>query len=290
MITRDPLTSMGLPPPPHSLVDLDRVVGWTHGTTVGFTGFADEREARKAAWLAHRTIARRLTRGSGLPIPFEARSLEVERRDGRDVIVADGEPIATLLRPAVGSLAGTDWHAIEVEVPAPVDHVRVRALAYLAYRSLRRSGIAWSMLDHSIEPEPMLAEVEALAGSAHSTSEAHESWWGREKLELAARRIAEGVSAIGYGRERFANRIEPIRRDRGAPVPRESTRPFTPVFMTAVLVAGLLVVLLVTLIGRVVGPLRDSEAIVTVVMAMVTLFVVARSQHPDSDVGVDSPG
>ena len=154
-------THMSLPPPPtHSLVDLDREVGWTNGRTIGFTGFADEHEAAGAAWLAHRTIARRLANDGSLPIPVDAQSLSLESRDGREVILTGERPIATLVRPGVGSRAGVDWYAFEIDVPPPADHVRVHALAYLVYRTLRRSGMLWSLwkLPEHREPTPVPVE------------------------------------------------------------------------------------------------------------------------------------
>src|SRR3954467_8929632 len=51
-------------PPPFEmdLMDANRAVGWIVGDTIGFRGFGDETEATHAAWVAHRTLARRPSR------------------------------------------------------------------------------------------------------------------------------------------------------------------------------------------------------------------------------------
>ena len=57
---------LDLPPPPAlDLSEMDRPVRWIEDDVVGFRGFADEHEAAHAAWVAHRTLARRLARMTG---------------------------------------------------------------------------------------------------------------------------------------------------------------------------------------------------------------------------------
>jgi hypothetical protein len=128
------------------LMDGDRVVGWVSGRTVGFRGFADEHEAAHAAWVAYRTLARRVARRRGTrPIPIDTVPVRLVWRDGREVILASGRAVATLIRPGAKSRSGAHSFGFEVEVPAPANELRVRAKAHLMYRTLRRSGIRWAM-------------------------------------------------------------------------------------------------------------------------------------------------
>jgi hypothetical protein len=134
------------------LMDGDRVVGWASGRTVGFRGFADEHEAVHAAWVAYRTLARRVARREGTrPIPVDTVPLRLVWRDGREVILASGRMIGTLVRPGAKSRSGAHSFGFEVEVPAPADELMVRAKAHLMYRTLRRSGIRWGMWRPGVE-------------------------------------------------------------------------------------------------------------------------------------------
>src|SRR5690349_10317210 len=86
------------------LMDGDRVVGWASGRTVGFRGFADEHEAAHAAWVAYRTLARRVARRRGTrPVPIDTVPLRLVWCDGREVILASGRVVATLIRPGAES-------------------------------------------------------------------------------------------------------------------------------------------------------------------------------------------
>src|SRR5688572_21925667 len=90
------------------LMDADHVVGWISGDTIGFRGFGDEPEATHAAWIAHRTLARRFARTHGTSlVPVDIEPLALERGDagGADVILASNRPIATLVRPGSHSRA-----------------------------------------------------------------------------------------------------------------------------------------------------------------------------------------
>lgn len=150
---------LGLPPPPLELelIDAGRVAGRIRGDAVSFRGFADETEAAHAAWVAHRTLARRLARMLGArPIPVDSEPLAIERRDGAEVIVAGGaggRPIATLLRPERDVADGADGagsFGFEIRVPgiaadAPANELQVRAAAHQMYRALRKSGLRWAM-------------------------------------------------------------------------------------------------------------------------------------------------
>jgi len=154
MISRD-----ARPPFAADLMDRDRVVGWASGRTVGFRGFADEHEAMHAAWVAYRTLARRVARRRGTrPVPIDTVPLRLVWRDGREVILASGRVVATLIRPDAKSRSGANSFGFELEIPAPADELMVRAKAHLMYRTLRRSGIRWAMWRSESEiPEEQVA-------------------------------------------------------------------------------------------------------------------------------------
>ncbi|MGQ0713693.1 MAG: hypothetical protein ACT4PJ_08160 [Gemmatimonadaceae bacterium] len=129
-----------------SLVDAGHKVGWVAGDVVGFRGFAGEVEAAHAAWVAHRAIASRLARRSGeWPVPIDTEPLAMQRGDDGDVILASSRPIGTLLRPGPDSLSGPDSFGFEIRSPHPTDELGMRAKAYLAYRTLRKSGVRWAL-------------------------------------------------------------------------------------------------------------------------------------------------
>lgn len=132
-------------PPPSTLHlnDAERTVGWINGDRVGFRGFATDEEAAHAAWVAYRTIRRRLARSHGLrPIPIGTEPLALQRDSDRWLIVASGGPIATLVEP---DRAVTDdaSYGFELAIPQPADEVLARAMAHLIYRTLRKSGVRW---------------------------------------------------------------------------------------------------------------------------------------------------
>ena len=138
---------LALPPPLDlDLVDAGRAAGWIAGNTVGFRGFDDETEAAHAAWVAHRTIARRLARTHGMrPVPVDIEPLAIQRVEAKEMILASGRPIAALVRPGPDSRSGVDSFGFELLIPTPISELEVRAMAYLVYRTLRKSGIRWAM-------------------------------------------------------------------------------------------------------------------------------------------------
>jgi len=138
---------LALPPPlDFELVDAGRTTGWIADNAVGFRGFGDETEAAHAAWVAHRAIARRLARTHGMrPVPVDIEPLAIQRVDGKDMILASGRPIATLVRPGSDSRSGADSFGFELLIPTPITELEARALAYLTYRTLRKSGIRWAL-------------------------------------------------------------------------------------------------------------------------------------------------
>jgi hypothetical protein len=138
---------MDLPPPSQlDLLDMGRVVGWIDGSRVGFLGFADEREVASAAWLAYRTMSRRLARRLRIrPIPVDTEPLALAKHGNREVILASGRPIATLLRPGRDSRSGPHAFGFTVNLPPPADELTVRSMAYSIYRTLRKSGLPWAL-------------------------------------------------------------------------------------------------------------------------------------------------
>jgi hypothetical protein len=134
-------------PPPHSfqLIDAEHVVGWVKGVKVGFRGFLDEHEAAHAAWMAYRTVARRMARKYGTRrIPIDSEPLALARRSGEDAIHAGNREIATLVRPG-DHRVGADSFGFEISIPSAADEVTIRAKAFLIYRTLRKSGLRWSL-------------------------------------------------------------------------------------------------------------------------------------------------
>ncbi|AHG92813.1 hypothetical protein J421_5278 (plasmid) [Gemmatirosa kalamazoonensis] len=154
-------TPSRLPTPPPLALDLShagRPVGWVRGDTIGFRGFASNVEAAHAAWVAYRAVALRLAKTDGRrPIPVDIGRLTLsagddgDDGDDRTVVMASGQPIATLLPPDPGSRSG-DSFGFELRVPAPTYETRMRAMAYLAHRALRKSGVRWALWARDGQP------------------------------------------------------------------------------------------------------------------------------------------
>ncbi len=136
---------LAVPPPSMlHLNDADRTVGWINGDRVGFRGFATDEEAAHAAWVAHRTLTRRLARSHNLrPVPIGSEPLALRRDGDEELIVASSGPIATLIRPEYDGEGEPDSHGFEIPIPQPADEVLVRAMAHLIYRTIRKSGLRW---------------------------------------------------------------------------------------------------------------------------------------------------
>ena len=163
-----PITNYLPEPPPvgrHFVLDLldgDRVVGWLRPDAIGFTGFANETEASHAAWVAYRALSRRLARRDGRrPVPIETEPLRlVPEQDGR-IIAGSSDRIAKLVEPAVTDSRGNGF-GFELRLDAPMDEISVRAKAHHIYRTLRRSGIRWSMWRPVRGPAPVRARAAAV--------------------------------------------------------------------------------------------------------------------------------
>ena len=133
-------------PPPHvELIDGDRSVGWIRGDAIGFRGFGTAIDAAHAAWIAHRTLAQRIAREeNGRPIPIDTEPLVLDARDASTRILASGRAIATLVTSDT-TPACTPAYGFEIRVPAPTDALRMRSMAHLVYRTIRKSGVRWAL-------------------------------------------------------------------------------------------------------------------------------------------------
>ena len=159
-----------LPPPLDlDLVDAGRVAGWIAGNEVGFRGFADEVEATHAAWVAYRTLTRRFARTHGMrPVPVDIEPLALQRVEGKEMILAAGKPIAHLVRPGSDSRSGVDSYGFELSIPTPTSELETRAVAYLMYRTLRKSGVRWALWRPDV---PQAAETSVKQPSIDAASE-----------------------------------------------------------------------------------------------------------------------
>ena len=148
---------LGLPPPLElDLMDAGRAVGWISGHGVGFRGFAGEVEAAHAAWVAYRTLSRRLARRYGTrPIPVDIEPVALQRRGADEVILAGGRKIATLIRPGPHSPTGPDSFGFEIAIPLVTDELGMRSKAYFIYRTLRKAGIRWALWESAGAGEPL---------------------------------------------------------------------------------------------------------------------------------------
>ncbi len=140
-------TQLGLPPPGAlELIDGDRVVGWVKNNRVGFLGFGSADEAAHAAWVAYRTMSRRLARRTGArPVPIDVEPLAIHRSGDLEMIAASGREFARLVRFAPEDGEGSPNVGFEITVPSVQAELDVRAKAYAMYRTIRKSGIAWEM-------------------------------------------------------------------------------------------------------------------------------------------------
>src|SRR5688500_17075197 len=155
---------MALPPPLGlELIDGERVVGWIAGRSFGFGGFGSEAEAAGAAWVAYRTVARRLAQRAGKrPIPIDVEPVALTWRGDRPVILASYREIATLVPPGREGRTDASSFGFELEVPGPADELTLRSLSHMVYRTLRRSGVRWTLW----LPDPVRTESRSRATAA----------------------------------------------------------------------------------------------------------------------------
>lgn len=143
-------------PPRLELRDGDRLVGLIDGDIVRFRGFGTESGAARAAAIAHQAMLRRLARGNrGTTSETEANLSTVRRTTDHANATTNGRPVGRVLRFLAESMDGDDTgdFAFEVRVPAPIDEVRMRGMAYVMYRALRSSGVAWPLFRPATAPE-----------------------------------------------------------------------------------------------------------------------------------------
>jgi hypothetical protein len=232
---------LALPPPLDlDLVDAGRAVGWVADNAVGFRGFGDETEAAHAAWVAHRTIARRLARTHGTQsVPVDIEPLAIQRVEAKEMILASGRPIAALVRPGPDSRSGVDSFGFELVIPTPITELEARAMAYLTYRTLRKSGIRWAMW----RPAPQPAnETSTAPTSVETVIDPTQSIDARtndvpERRSRVARALPAVVTGEGApGLTKVALTVLPLA---AAAVLAVGVAPFVPIPLAAVLFAGM---------------------------------------------------
>ena len=231
---------LALPPPLDlDLVDADRAAGWIADNAVGFRGFGDETEAAHAAWVAHRTIARRLARTHGMrPVPVDIEPLAIQRVEAKEMILASGRPIATLVRPGPDSRSGVDSFGFELMIPTPVTELEARAMAYLTYRTLRKSGIRWAMW----RPVPQPAETSTAPTSVEPVIDPTRSIDARtnDVPERRSRRVRVLPAVVtGEGTTRLTKVALTVLPLAAAAVLAVGVAPFVPIPLAAVLFSGM---------------------------------------------------
>jgi hypothetical protein len=179
-------------PPQLELRDADRVVGWIEGDVVRFRGFDSQRGAAQAAAVAHQAMLRRLARGSRATPSANESDLSTVRRAADDAIArANGRPVASVLRSFVDGLRSADRgdFAFEIRVPEPIDELRMRGMAYVMYRALRSSGVAWPLLRRA-SPAEELATAPARAAEAAPESTGQRIGGGASGLQRLLERAS----------------------------------------------------------------------------------------------------
>ena len=174
-MTTVPASDLHSLPPPLELRDADLLVGWIDGDFVQFRGFASETGAAQAAAVAHQAMVRRLARGTGgAPAANESNLAVVRRTNDHANAPANSGRVASVLRSVVDGIRGADSgdFAFEIRVPPPVDELRMRGMAYVMYRALRSSGVAWPLWSHAVAPEALTAmATRTVDGPNESTSD-----------------------------------------------------------------------------------------------------------------------
>jgi hypothetical protein len=135
----------------------ERRAGWIAGDRIGFVGFGDHVQAVQGAWIAHRTLMRRIAGDSGAAlVPAGPIAFALEPRGAEELILANEEPIALLVRPGASRTAKS--YGFEIRVPSDPDELSLRASAYRMSLALRSSGIAWPMTRASAAPAEVTTE------------------------------------------------------------------------------------------------------------------------------------
>jgi hypothetical protein len=201
---------MALPPPSGlELIDGDRVVGWIADRSFGFGGFGSEAEAAGAAWVAYRSVARRLAQRAGKrQIPIDVEPLTLTWQGDRPVILASNREIAALVPPGRDGRTDANSFGFELEVPGSADELTLRSLSHMVYRTLRRSGVRWTMW----LPDPVRTEsrsrvkaVDALVPTLSADGRQDRSTDGDHRAAPKRRRLREIASFDWRG----ARRVKP---------------------------------------------------------------------------------
>jgi len=147
-------------PPPLELRDGDLLIGWIDGDMVRFRGFGSARGAAHAAVVAQQAMLRRLARGNrATASEMEADLGTLRRMTDHPNATANGRPVASVLRTFLEGIGGgstTDF-TFELRVPSPIDELHMRGMAYVMYRALRSSGVAWPLVRPAAVPEALTA-------------------------------------------------------------------------------------------------------------------------------------
>lgn len=140
----------------------DRQTGWISGNRVGFVGFSDHLQAVQAAWVAHRAMMRRMA-PIGTPPSDHRTTFALAWDGGKEVIFANGEPIAALVRPNSTGPSASESFGFEIRIPGHVDEVSVRATAYRMSLALRSSGIAWTTQPEKAAPTTLVHDAPSVS-------------------------------------------------------------------------------------------------------------------------------
>jgi hypothetical protein len=178
-------------PSPLELRDGDVLVGRIDGDVVSFRGFGSQADAAQAAAIAHQAMLRRLARGSrDTSSPNESDLAAVRRASDHANGRGNSRPVASVLRAVVDGIRGGNGgdFAFEIRVPPPIHEVRMRGMAYVMYRALRSSGVAWPLLRPAVAPE------ELPVGAAQSDARKQSAREGARARRDAIRRFLDRVS------------------------------------------------------------------------------------------------
>lgn len=168
-------TRLAEPPPARSGIADRDAARWVAAGVVGFGGFASAAEAAHAAWIAHRTLARRDAQSRGAPLA-DADPPTVARRHGRDLVIVGGHEIASLVSAgadAAGEGRARATYGFELRLLPPADELHARAASYLIDRELRSSRPAPAALAAAVDlpagdslaaPRPAAARTPSACG------------------------------------------------------------------------------------------------------------------------------
>jgi hypothetical protein len=117
--------------------------------------------------------------------------LAIQQVDAKEMILASGRPIAALVRPDPDSRSGVDSFGFELLIPTPITELDGRAMAYLVYRTLRKSGVRWAMWrpDAWRVAEASTAQTSADTATDATTNGDAETNAGTERTSRAAWRL-----------------------------------------------------------------------------------------------------